>query len=46
MKFGMITHLEASPPPNFGFPDTSNLNVAAVHTSKLETTFVSFNVGY
>jgi len=41
MKVSMITQLEASPPLNFGF----NLKFAALHTSKLGTTFVSFNVG-
>jgi len=45
MKVSMITQLEASPTLNFGFPDNSNLNFTAVHTSKLGTTFVSFNVG-
>ena len=46
MKVGMIMQLEASPPLNLGFRDTSNLIIAAVHTSKLGTTFVSFNIGF
>jgi hypothetical protein len=45
MKVGMITQLEANPPLNFGFRDTGNLNFAAVHTSKLGRTFISFIVG-
>jgi len=41
----MLTYFYESPPLNFGFPDTSNLKFAAVHTSKLATTVVTFNIG-
>jgi len=41
----MLTYFYESPPMKFGFPDTSNLKFAAVHTFKLATTFVTFNVG-